>query len=73
MSVALAQKVLREMSETQEVIREMSETIDGIKESKERLRIALVNKGFGIPKGLKLEEWIPYVERGCNHERTISD
>ena len=35
-----------------------------ISESKESLRIALVDKGFDIPEGLKLSEWIPYIEKG---------
>ena len=48
----------------QEALREMVEEIDRINESKESLRITLVDKGFDIPEGLKLSEWIPYIEKG---------
>jgi hypothetical protein len=44
-----------------------------IMERKERLRKALVNAGYDIPEGLTLEEWIPYIERGCGHEHYKSD
>ena len=46
----------------QELLRQASNEIDRINESKENLRIALVKKGFNIPEGLKLGEWIPYIE-----------
>lgn len=45
-------------------LHQASDEIDRINESKEKLRIALVKEGFDIPKGLKLSEWIPYIERG---------
>ena len=59
--------------EYQEFLHQASGEIDRIKESKEKLRIALVKEGFDIPEGLKLIEWIPYIERGCGYECTISD
>lgn len=48
----------------QDLLHQASDEIDRINESKEKLRIALVKEGFDIPKGLKLSEWIPYIERG---------
>lgn len=35
-----------------------------ITKEKEKLRRALNEKGFNIPPGLTLSEWIPYIRQG---------
>lgn len=37
---------------------------DRITKEKEELRRALNEKGFGIPHGITLGEWIPYIRQG---------
>jgi hypothetical protein len=68
MGEELALELLRKLRETQDryekFVNHMHEESCRISESKKSLRIALVDKGFDIPEGLKLSEWIPYIEKG---------
>jgi hypothetical protein len=68
MEEELTLELIRKLRESQDrhekFVYRMYEEGCRINESKESLRIALVNKGFDIPEGLKLSEWIPYIEKG---------
>lgn len=68
MGEELTLELLRKLRESQDrhekFVCRMHEEGCRINASKESLRIALVAKGFDIPEGLKLSEWIPYIEKG---------
>lgn len=55
----------RELDEKhQKHLQIIDEKIEKIKKEKEELRRALNEKGFNIPHGLTLSEWIPHIRLG---------